>query len=702
NVFSYRFLEIFVNVLADQLIRLSASYFFQVEQLRVMTQETNIRTSLFEILVSCSKEFATHAIKVNDMQKENIRKENNQEVDTARLGNITQWDDSNHFVVFLLQMPDYIYSLYQEKSEVTGNIENLLRSQNAVLQDYYKMKPEMLLEQLERLARRKVHKLKDLPEYTLTIENLLKMVMILSRSHANIPVVLCGETGCGKTSLISFLSMVMEVNFRALNFHAGVHESDILDFMENATALAAEGETWIFFDEINTCNHIGMLGTLISSRFLNEKKIHPNIRLFAACNPYRLKAKTQNNVGLSAKLYEEKKNMVYQVHPIPDQILDYVWDYGHLKANDEQNYIEIMVKTQLNHPFFAELLCASQAFIRKVEEPFSVSLRDVKHAIKLFKFFKYTCGKFNYAQNNSKIISPETRSLVLALGLCYLFRLHDQYERKEYRKEMIGIIEKYQEIDVSRYKNRQSKDFFENIISQEQENYFKRMRYPEGTAANEALLENLLVMIVCVQTQIPVFIIGAPGSSKSLAVRLISMNLRGVDSNDPYFRTLPQVYMIPYQGSSLSTSEGITKVFQTAENYQQTSSKENPATAVVLLYEGKSDNTALSTSPYNPLKVLHALLEPPPGSQSSEPAVSIIGISDRRLDISKSSRALLVQRPLFAEYDLIDTAKRLLGNYIRGIYNIDDFLKKLQNHILSLRDYYSLVKSIKSMKNKQE
>ncbi|CAG8547650.1 1748_t:CDS:2, partial [Dentiscutata erythropus] len=697
NVFSYRFLEIFVNVLADQLIRFSASSFFKVEQLRVMTQETNIRSTLFEILVSCSKEFATRAIKVKDMQKKDIRKENNQEVDPARAGNIVQWDDSNHFVMFFMQIPDSVCALYQEKSKLPENIENLLRSQNAELQDYCKMKPEILLEQLERLTRRKMHKLRYLPEYTLTIENLFKMVMILLRSRANIPVVLCGEAGCGKTSLISFLSMVMEVNFRALNLHAGVHESDILYFMENATALAAEGETWIFFDEINTCNHIGMLGTLISRRLLNEKKIHPNIRLFAACNPYRLKTKTQSNIGLSAKLYEEKRKLVYQVHPMPDQILDYVWDYGHLKANDERNYIEIMVKTQLNHPFFTELLCASQAFIRRVEEPFNVSLRDVKRAIKLFKFFKYTCGKFNYVQINNENIPLETRSLILALSLCYLFRLHEQSQRKEYRKEMINIIEKHQKIYEPRNRNEQFKDIFEIILSQEQENYFKRMRFPEGIATNEALLENILVMIVCIQTRIPVFIIGTPGS----------MNFRGADSNDPYFRTLPQVYMIPYQCSSSSTSEGIMKAFVTALNYQQINSNENPVTAVVLL-----DGVGLAdTNPHNPLKVLHALLEPPLGSQ---PAVPVIGISDWRLDNSKSSRALLVQRPHFAENDLVDTAKSLLGNNIKGICNIDDFLIKLAKSYLDyvknqkypnfhgLRDYYSLVKCIRSMKDKEE
>jgi hypothetical protein len=48
------------------------------------------------------------------------------------------------------------------------------------------------------------------------------------------------------------------------------------------------------------------------------------------------------------------------------------------------------------------------------------------------------------------------------------------------------------------------------------------------------------------------------------------------------------------------------------------------------------------TSPYNPLKVLHSLLEP--SYPATGPTVSVIGISNWRLDNSKSSRALLVQR----------------------------------------------------------
>ncbi|CAG8454752.1 3616_t:CDS:10 [Acaulospora morrowiae] len=244
---------------------------------------------------------------------------------------------------------------------------------------------------------------------------------------------------------------------------------------------------------------------------------------------------------------------------------------------------------------------------------------------------------------------------------------------------------------------------FSNIIKEEQEDYINRMVCPPNTAQNEALLENVLVMIVCILTRIPVFIIGAPGSSKSLAIRLISQNLRGSDSNDEYFRKLPQacnVYLIPHQGSSSSTSDGILKVFQKAQNFQETSSKEFPVISVVLL-----DEVGLAeTSPFNPLKVLHSLLEP--SYPSDGPKVSVIGISNWRLDNSKSSRALLVQRPKFDTEDLVDTAVRLIGNKTHDKIQKNSLLplaiayseyeQKGQKHsnFHGLRDYYALVKSL--------
>ncbi|CAJ0853177.1 12352_t:CDS:2 [Entrophospora sp. SA101] len=570
DVSSFRFIEIFVNVFADQLVRFSSSQYFQVENLKLMVKEKNIRSTLFDTLLEISKDFATKSIKTKAAQLESTSNS-----EAAKLGTIVKWDDSNHLLVFFMsQSPDSICALYRDKAKVPNNVKMLLKSQSVgqkkdELDDYNQLESKILLDRLEGLARRTLHPIKY-PDYALSADNLIKMALILLRARANIPVIVCGEAGCGKTSLIAFLANVVEVDFKALNLHAGVQEEKIIEFVKDAQKEAEKKETWLFFDEINTCNHIGLLSDLIAHRMLEGKQIHPNIRLFSACNPYRFRTKSVSDAGLQTKvgIYDEKNRLVYQVKPLPDQILDYVWDYGVLQPEDEKKYIHIMLQDQLpkellNHQVLTELLFASQQFIRKVEEPYSVSLRDVKRAIKLIKFFyehlkdrpirkRYPGEKekpVKYPQVGKGKPSLLMRSYILALGLCYHSRL--------YEKEL-----------------------------QEQEDNIKRMICPPNTAFNEALLENVLVMIVCMLTKIPVFIIGSPGSSKSLAVRLVSQNLRGADSNDPYFKKLPQVYLIPHQGSTSSTSEGILKVFEKANKYQDTSRKEFPVISVVLLDEG--------------------------------------------------------------------------------------------------------------------
>ncbi|RIA80911.1 hypothetical protein C1645_837857, partial [Glomus cerebriforme] len=188
-------------------------------------------------------------------------------------------------------------------------------------------------------------------------------------------------------------------------------------------------------------------------------------------------------------------------------------------------------------------------------------------------------------------------------------------------------------------------------------------------------------------------------SSKSLAIRLINSNLRGPDSNDRYFKSLPQVYLIPHQVSSSSTSDGIMKVFNMAATYQETTSKQFPIISVVLL-----DNIELTeTNSFNPLKVLPSLLEP--SYPATGPAVSVIGISNRSLNNGKSSRALFVRRPQFDLDDLIDVSKQLLNNAI--VSEQGDILESLAKAYLNyekhgqsipnfhgLRDYYELIKQI--------
>ena len=56
------------------------------------------------------------------------------------------------------------------------------------------------------------------------------MVLIINRIVANIPVILMGETGCGKTSLIKKLNLLLnndESNLEFIDIHPGITDNII-------------------------------------------------------------------------------------------------------------------------------------------------------------------------------------------------------------------------------------------------------------------------------------------------------------------------------------------------------------------------------------------------------------------------------------------------------------------------------------------
>jgi hypothetical protein len=101
----------------------------------------------------------------------------------------------------------------------------------------------------------------------------------------------------------------------------------------------------------------------------------------------------------------------------------------------------------------------------------------------------------------------------------------------------------------------------------QQREYVERMDLGPGIAPNEALLENTFVLLVCMVLKIPVFLVGGPGSSKTLAMKRIESNLRGLDSRDPAWRRLGEVKVVSYQGSESSTSEGVQQAYEKANEY---------------------------------------------------------------------------------------------------------------------------------------
>jgi hypothetical protein len=206
NVTSFRFVEIFVNVLADQLDRFSSSQF--LDNVELIVKETNIRTLLLKTLIDVSKDFATRSVKTKAAQLESVTADD----ENVHFGTITQWDDSNHLIIFFnSQINGTISALYRDRTKVHDDIKILLKSQvigdqaEWELEDYNSMSANAILLKLEYLARRSMEILK-LPEYALSGDNLIKMALILLRVRANIPVIICGEAGCGKVNKTFYLN----------------------------------------------------------------------------------------------------------------------------------------------------------------------------------------------------------------------------------------------------------------------------------------------------------------------------------------------------------------------------------------------------------------------------------------------------------------------------------------------------------------
>ena len=222
--------------------------------------------------------------------------------------------------------------------------------------------------------------------YVFTADNFVKMVIILLKIRAKIPVIMMGETGCGKTSLIRKLSEMInngECKMKILNIHAGISDRDIINFINDKVIKEAEAlkeiedkkildhenineiyfpkKLWVFLDEINTCKSMGLISELMCKNTCQGKKLPNNIVFIAACNPYRHKEKGfTEKAGLDVtQAYKEIKNLnqkefekmkkdanstlVYTVNPLPHSLLNFVFDFGNLTEEDEKRYIESII-----------------------------------------------------------------------------------------------------------------------------------------------------------------------------------------------------------------------------------------------------------------------------------------------------------------------------------------------------------------------
>ena len=582
-------------------------------------------------------------------------------------------------------------------------------------------------EKVKKVSNKNIEELKPLEEiaesYVFTADNFVKMILILLRIRANIPVIMMGETGCGKTSLIRKLSQLLNngstKKMKILNIHAGTTDKDIINFIEKKVIKAAEElkiedddkkekfkekqiyeprKLWVFLDEINTCKSMGLISELMCKHTYHGKELPSNVVFIAACNPYRYGKKQLNGLDIN-KAHKEKENLdvqdleklkksatsslVYTVNPLPHSLLNFVFDFGNLTNEDEERYIESIILEPIErinrlsgnkssykeiHNLAKKLISQAQNFIRDKNDKSSVSLREIRRFNIFYEFF------FNYLKKKKEqnIDSVPDNNI-------NFYRNLDSLDIQKYSVILAIFVCYYLRIpdietreELEKKMNETLKEFsfkgknFLDIPLNEEKYVVDNIELEKGIAKNRALLDNIFSLFVAINNKVPIFIVGKPGCSKSLSVQLINKSMKGTSSSSDLFKDLPKIILNSYQGSMSSTSQGVKNVFKKARRaLKRLKNKEDRKNNISMIY---FDEMGLAEhSPNNPLKVIHAELEYDLNKGSKK--VAFVGISNWALDASKMNRGMFLSIPEPCERDTKETAFTIGMSYDNNMAN---------------------------------
>ncbi|CAL8311059.1 unnamed protein product [Arctogadus glacialis] len=574
--------------------------------------------------------------------------------------------------------------------------------------------------------------------YELTTDNILKILAIHMRFRCGIPVIIMGETGCGKTRLIKYLCELQRCgvateNMKLVKVHGGTSSDIIYTKVREAEAISLRNKEFygfdsvLFFDEANTTEAISSIKEIICDHTVKGESLTPNcgLQIIAACNPYRKHTEEMitklESAGLGYRVGAEEtdeklgsiplRQLVYRVQALPPSMIPLVWDFGQLNDNTEEMYIQQIVQRvvglkAINGEYIkiiTDVLAASQRYMRKRKDECSfVSLRDVERCMQAFIWFyenhamffteleqfepKQRALKNEVPQRDRAVRDPVLWSLIMAAGVCY----HACLEKKEKYRQNIG-----KKMNCTPVRVMQEISLMQDLL-------LSGVPMGETIAKNSALKENVFMMVLCIELRIPLFLVGKPGSSKSLSKTLVADAMQGQAAHSELFKKLKQIHLVSFQCSPHSTPEGIINTFKQCGRFQEGKNLNEYISVVVLDEIGLAED-----SPKMPLKTLHPLLEE--GCIDDEPLphkkVGFIGISNWALDPAKMNRGIFVSRGDPDEKELLESAKGICSSDAMLLEAVRDLFQPFAQAYLNvcrkegkgffgLRDYYSLVKMI--------
>eukprot|EP01084_Bolivina_argentea_P260674 440282_1 len=289
----------------------------------------------------------------------------------------------------------------------------------------------------------------------------------------------------------------------------------------------------------------------------------------------------------------------------------FVWNFGCLSKNDEMKYIEAICANHLdelsfNEPnehkkqqiqqhqsLFTSLIYKSQQQLRLYYNEISIcSLRDVQRANKFFEYFYERFQKKLQKYPKQRIL----RATVMSLAQCYYYRLSVAYRLKYemFITNELKLSEPY---------------YFINTIEEEHNETVSMLQIPKGIAQNKIFKENIFIMLTCIITCTPAFVIGPPGSSKTLSMLTLEYNLdKATKSKQLTGLGINDYFVNNFQCSKLTTSVLIEKKWTNAVQIQRFKITNNQTPSQILFLD---EMGLAEQSNDKPLKVLHRLLETP-------------------------------------------------------------------------------------------
>ena len=249
--------------------------------------------------------------------------------------------------------------------------------------------------------------------------------------------------------------------------------------------------------------------------------------------------------------------LVYLVQPLPQSLLYYVFSFGSIDDDDEKKYIHSIIEKlftkeeQILHENTTEAISQCHRYLRNTFDPSVVSLREIARFSKCIEFFQkeYFPKKNKFENRNNDEKNNKIRSIICSIYLNYYIRLTDDKKRNNFEMTLRPILLKLvnneksfeekggnllEQInndnlkkEISTRKPPEEINKFSDFLKIEQEYLLNQIELDKGIGKNTLLKENVFLFFLSVITNIPLIIIGKPGSGKSLNAKLINKSMRG-------------------------------------------------------------------------------------------------------------------------------------------------------------------------------